>query len=260
MNNSHVVIGNGTVGVATAKVFAIKNFYSRSEKTVEFGDLYSFEFLWICLPTPVTELGYYDMSIVEGFLEEFYKTLKDDVVAPIIVIRSTVRPGFASEMSKLYPRLRFVSNPEFLSEDTAIEDALHPDIVVIGTDDQFAGDQVEAVYRGRFKLMDLIRTSSVTAELIKLSLNAFFATKVVFANSVYNYAQRLGADYKMVSRIINRHKWGSKNHFEIFHKGGRGAGGKCLKKDISAMAHHSEQPFFRIVDEVNKELLEKSKK
>jgi len=257
MDNS-VVLGWGTVGQATAQSFGIKNYYSRSSKTVELTDILKFEYVFICLPTPVSAIGYYDTSAIETVLDEVFKNGSQG--ESIFIIRSTVYPGFNKKLQEKYKYLKFVSNPEFLSEDTAIEDANHPDFVIVGSEDLDARAKVVALYRGRFKSFSLVETDSVTAEMIKLSLNSFFAMKVVFANEIYDYAEKVGAKYHLIQEMFEKHRWGSKNHFTVIHKGGRGAGGKCLNKDIEAMSHHSESPLFRSVDTINKELLAISKK
>ena len=154
-----------------------------------------------------------------------------------------------------------MSNPEFLSEDTWEQDAIQPSIIVIGCDDPKYREQVLGLYQGRFKYCKPFVTDSATAELLKLAFNSFFVTKIIFANELYDYTQKTKANYETIRQALEAHPWGSKNHFQAFHKNGRGAGGKCLRKDVEALAYlvgHSA--FFDIIHYQNEKLLKESNK
>lgn len=265
MDNA-VIIGNGTVGKATAHAFGIKEYMSRTDFNVSWGSIRRKKFIFICLPTPTVD-GICQTKDIEDFIG---KILTIDLNAPernvriaesveevdnIFIIRSTVYPGFNKKLQEKFPGHKFVSNPEFLSEDTANYDAAHPDLVLIGSDNAEARDVVRGLYEARFKAIPMVITDATTAELIKLSLNTFFATKVVFANQIYDFAQKVGANYETVKKVLTTHPWGSKNHFDIFHKGGRGAGGKCLKKDLEAFTLETNSEFFKMVHYLNEQLL-----
>ncbi len=103
-------------------------------------------------------------------------------------------------------------------------------------------------------------TDSTTAELLKLSINAFFTTKIVFANEIFDYAQKVKANYETIKVALENHPWGSKGHFTIHHKGGRGAGGKCLAKDMDALIEVTGSTLFAAVGGINAALLLKSGK
>lgn len=250
MNNA-CVIGYGTVGKATAKAFGIDHYYSRTEKNIELEQAGNFKYIFICLPTP---------SLADGsvYTVDIIKVIEEIIVNPksensIFIIRSTVPPGFNRELQRGFGIDRFVSNPEFLNEDTAFEDAKNPDLIVIGADNPEYAKQVEAIYVSRFRYRNLILTNSVTAELIKYGLNTFFATKVMFANELYDYAQKINANYEIVKEALQTHKWGSQNHFTIHYKGKRGLHGKCLPKDTKAFAKLTRSPFFTMLVALNKQ-------
>ena len=80
------------------------------------------------------------------------------------------------------------SNPEFLREGDAIQDFLHPERVLIGTEDEQAFTLLEDLYRpivsGRAGVqpeVPFLNMSPATAELAKYASNAFLATKISFA-------------------------------------------------------------------------------
>jgi UDPglucose 6-dehydrogenase len=251
MNNA-CIIGYGVVGRATAEAFGIKKYYSRSESNITFDEARECKYVFICLPTNV-EKGKYVTKDIEEIIE------KVGTKENIIILRSTIYPGFTKSIQERLG-INIVFNPEFLSEDTAIEDAKHPDIIVIGSEDTAIALDVAAMYAGRFKYIKTVITDSTTAEFIKIGLNGFFTTKVIFANTMYNYAQQTGANYETFKSVLEDHRWGSKNHFQIFHKGGRGAGGKCLRKDMVALRNHSNGTLFMAVDDLNRVLLAQNNK
>lgn len=256
--NNMCVIGWGTVGRATAKTFTIDRYYSRSSQTITLEEAAKSDVIFICLPTPVNQKGEYQTHAIEdliGKLSAYY-----EFGYATVVIRSTVYPGFARHLQRTFGLKQVVSNPEFLSEDTWEEDALKPQLVVIGSDDPESREKIKGLYQGRFKYNEPIVTDSVTAELLKLTFNAFFTTKVVFANAIASYAGKLGANYETIKQTLLAHPWGSKHHFTVFDKGGNGAGGKCLRKDIKALSHYSKQPLFETIMSINEELLIKSGK
>lgn len=258
MNQKMCVIGWGTVGKATAKTFGITNYYSRSEKNITLEEAAACGYIFICLPTPVDSQGTYYVDDIIALIEKLavFPAYKN----AIVVLRSTVNPGFNQYLQRTLGVDNIVSNPEFLSEDTWEEDAIRPDLVVIGADKPELREKVQGLYSGRFKYNTPLVTDSVTAEMIKITLNGFFTTKVVFANAIYDYAQKTGANYETIKGVLQAHPWGSKNHFTIFHKGGRGAGGKCLGKDMAALANYVDRPLFHLINLENEALLQKSEK
>lgn len=257
MNNA-AVIGHGTVGKATITTFNIKKYYSRSDSNITLEEIAQCDFIFICLPTPVDKEGKYVTKDITEIIKKLSKF--PSFKSATVIIRSTVYPGYSRYLQSTLGIRNIVSNPEFLSEDTWKEDAIKPQLVVIGGDNPEIREKVKGLYQGRFKYNEPIVTDSVTAELLKLTFNAFFVTKIVFANAIYDYAQKVQANYETLRKVLEVHPWGSKNHFRVFDKGGRGASGKCLKKDINAMAHYSKDVLFNTIFMLNESLLETSKK
>lgn len=236
-----VVIGFGVVGQATAKLFGINKHYDIDETktncTLEEakGSRYNF----ICLPT-ATKDGEYELS----GLREVIRTLPTGTIA---IIRSTVSPGFADS----FGTDAVVSNPEFLSEDTAEKDIKYPPFVVIGCKNAKYREEVKALYMNVNKQTKFILTDNITAEAIKLTMNAFFSTKVLFCNQIFDWAQKAGANYEKVREALESHPYGMKNHTKIFYKGQRGVNGKCLPKDLEAFATYTQLPLLGKLVEIN---------
>ncbi|OGO14225.1 MAG: hypothetical protein A2Y53_03725 [Chloroflexi bacterium RBG_16_47_49] len=246
-----VVYGWGTVGRATAKVFGIPHFFSKSESNITLKDAAYKRYHFFCLPTPTVN-GNCDVSHIFGYIKQLEEIPHNQNV---YIIRSTVIPGTARHIMNELGIHSVVSNPEFLSEDTAEEDTRYPDIVVIGGDQFNYVEDVKGIYQSFVKTAKTFTTDSITAETVKYAVNTFYATKVVFANQIFDVAQKIGANYEVIKEIMYNRKWIGKNHLDIWHKGGRGAGGKCLRKDLDAFENYSKSKLLETVKKLNDQYL-----
>ena len=179
----------------------------------------------------------------------------------VVVGKSTVPVGTARDLSvriaEACPSVSLAWNPEFLREGFAVKDTLEPDRRVYGLDDANSGAQlildevyVQALADGRPRLV----MDYETAELVKVSANAFLATKISFINAMAEVCEATGADVSMLADAIGHDaRIGRK-----FLNAGLGFGGGCLPKDIRAfMARAGELgadqalTFLREVDSIN---------
>ena len=124
-----------------------------------------------------------------------------------------------------------MSCPEFLKEGSAVDDFMHPDRVVIGSDpgDDSAADAVEALYEPLGG--EIVRTDVASAEMIKLASNAFLATKISFINEIANVCEATGADVTEVARGMGL----DSRIGASFLRAGLGFGGSCFPKDTTAL-------------------------
>src|SRR5437764_9653085 len=102
---------------------------------------------------------------------------------------------------------------------------MDPDRVVIGAFDEADGDAVEALHAG----IDapIVRADVNSAEMIKLTANAFLVTRISFINEIANVCELVGADVKQVATGIGLdHRLGPH-----FLRAGTGWGGPCFPKD-----------------------------
>ncbi len=98
------------------------------------------------------------------------------------------------------------------------------------------------------------------AEMVKYFSNTFYALKVAFANQMYDLCESLGIEYEKVKQAAAADKWIEPMHLQIFHKGYRGYGGKCLTKDIQALIQLAQENGLQLslheqVEKYNSELL-----
>jgi len=195
------------------------------------------EFVFLCVPTPQGDDGSADLSYVEEAAAQIGPVLRPE---SIVINKSTVPVGSTRVVERALGRddVVVVSNPEFLREGSAVHDCLHPDRIVIGTEDQAAAIRVASVYE---KVQaPLIVTDPSSAETIKYACNAFLATKVSFVNAVANLCEAVGADVRdVVLGMGYDHRIG----FE-FLKPGPGWGGSCFPKDSRALVRIAESAGY----------------
>jgi UDPglucose 6-dehydrogenase len=247
------IIGYGMVGKAMAEVFSIEKHFDvvADKSNISLEEASHCKLVFICLPTPVDKDGNYLTQDIKNIIRQ----IEDFQTGCIYVIRSTVFPGFARALQEEMGINRIVSNPEFLSEATAVEDVKNPPFIVIGGFEGQYREHVRAFYESRIKSATVIETDNTTAEMAKLTLNAYFATKVIFANQADDGCRLVGANYETVKKIVSSHPYGPKNHFDVWFKGKRGVGGHCLPKDSLAFALYAHSDLVKKVIELNEKYI-----
>jgi len=128
-----------------------------------------------------------------------------------------------------------LSNPEFLSEGTAINDLENPDRILIGGDDPKAIEKLVEIYLNWVPRERILKTNLWSSELSKLIANAFLAQRISSINSVSALCESTGADVKEVARAIGM----DKRIGNQFINTGPGFGGSCFKKDILNLVYIS---------------------
>lgn len=184
--------------------------------------------VFLCVPTPQDEDGSADLSYIEAAAAEIAPVLRPGAV---VVNKSTVPVGSARVVELVLQRddVKVVSNPEFLREGTAVHDFLHPDRVVIGSDDPDAARTVAAVYEPLDT--EIILTDAASAETIKYAANGFLAMKISFVNAIAALCEAVGADvHAVVEGIGSDQRIG-----RAFLRPGPGWGGSCFPKDSRAL-------------------------
>lgn len=247
------ILGNGMVGSTLASWFTEALVFDvdpkrRKNSLEEINQ--AAEIVFIAVPTPYQ--GKFDLSYVED-------AIKSLAPGKTIVIKSTVLPGTTEGLQKKHADQAFLFNPEFLTEKTALNDFLHPVMQLVGFTTK-SKKLAPAVLKMLPKAKISKVMSSQQAEAVKYFRNCFYATKVIFANQFYDYCQANSLSYDAIKDIVRHDPMVGENHLEIFHQGGRGAGGKCLPKDLAALMDVSQLPLLKKVHQINQEYLSLSKK
>jgi len=206
------------------------------------------DIIFSCVGTPENKDGSLNLSHVFEAAREALSLCKDEVV---YVQKSTVPVGTGHKIVDLFSAshksVGYVSNPEFLREGTSIVDSLYFDRIVLGGESMVAIQKVENIYKGLEDKRDHIasksgvkrvnrkglyfRTGLQSAELIKVTANAFLSLKISFANSIAKLSDAVGADIVEVMDAV-----GSDGRIgRDFLNAGRGYGGGCFPKDVDGL-------------------------
>ena len=218
------------------------------------------DFVFLCVPTPQGPDGAAELGYLEAAVREIGPRL---LAGTIVVNKSTVPTGSAALVERTVGRsdIGVASNPEFLREGSAIHDFLHPDRVVIGSDDPAVAKRVGELYAGM--AAPVLITDPASAETVKYASNAFLATKLSFTNAIAAVCEAVGADVTDVLAGVGY----DRRIGNEFMKPGPGWGGSCLPKDTRALLAVAEaagydfsllrgvlaandEQFARIVDKV----------
>jgi UDPglucose 6-dehydrogenase len=208
------------------------------------------KFTLICVPTPVTEDGHCNTSIVEecvNWIESEY-----------IIIRSTIEPGTTERLRKLTNK-KIIFQPEYIGETVShpLLDHKMQNFIILGGPIEETSVIAEMYKRFYHSEIRFYFTSSTCAELTKYMENSFFAVKVTFCNEFFSIAKAFGVDYNELRETWLADPRINRDHTFVY-KNSRGYSGRCLPKDLSAIIAVSNdkgfQPqFLESMMEINKE-------
>jgi UDPglucose 6-dehydrogenase len=224
-------------------------------EAAEFGDVH-----FVCVGTPqahgsdAADLRYVH-AVIDGLAPHLQR-------GTLVVGKSTVPVGTADQLAARLARQSPVGagaelawNPEFLREGFAVQDTLRPDRLVVGVRSVEADAILRLVYAPILSEgVPYISTDLATAELVKVSANAFLATKISFINAIADVCDAAGADVTTLADAIGYDERIGRR----FLSAGLGFGGGCLPKDIRAFMARGRElgvdqslRFLREVDEIN---------
>jgi len=197
------------------------------------------DIIFLCVGTPQDSDGNANLTAVFSALDAISTTLDHEC---LIVVKSTVPVGSCEKIERALSALikpgfwfEVASNPEFLSQGSALHDALHPTRIILGT----ISSKAEAILKNIYTSFDapIVSVSRESAEMIKYASNSFLALKISYINEVANLCEAVGANILEVSQ-------GMKHDPRIgssFLNAGIGFGGSCLPKDSLAFCTVAKQ-------------------
>ncbi len=185
--------------------------------------------VFVTVDTPPGPSGDADLSRVEAVVAAIPAGTE-----LVMVMKSTVPAGTGRRITRHLRAtgrhgVRYVSNPEFLREGSAVHDVLHPERVVLGADDPAAAEAVAALWAPLGA--PVVQCDVASAEMVKLAANAFLATKISFVNEIANVCDAVGADVATVARGMGL----DSRIGAAFLNPGIGYGGSCFPKDVAAL-------------------------
>ena len=225
--------------------------------TADVGEAAGSDVVFIAVGTPqLAGSDAADLTYVDAAVESLLPHIGEGT---LVAGKSTVPVGTAQRLAdRIAPTgARLAWNPEFLREGFAVEDTLAPDRLVYGVAD---GDdasvaRLDEVYAAIIaRGTDRLVMNFATAELVKVSANAFLATKISFINAMAELSETVGADVTQLADAIGLDARIGRR----FLNAGLGFGGGCLPKDIRAfqaradeLGHGQTLGFLREVDRIN---------
>lgn len=167
-------------------------------------------------------------------------------VPPLLVIRSTLRPGRMDRLNRLveesgHPTTLLI-HPEFTKEGTAVSDFLTPDRIVVGVPrggDALVAEPIRQLYSNT--LAPFLVVDHASAEMIKIGSNAFLATKITFANELARFCQAVGADMAAVRAGLGL----DPRIGPTFLRTGPGFGGSCLPSQVDLLSSMADDLGIR---------------
>ncbi len=162
--------------------------------------------------------------------------------------------------NSLVDSLNIIFSPEFLTEARSFEDFKNQSRIILGDDpetDCAGAKLVKQMFRRAFPQIPIVITKSETAEMVKYFTNCFLATKVIFANQMFEICEAAEIDYdKVVEYALYDNRIGNSHLAVPGPDGDKGYGGHCFPKDLAAMImfanNQSIEPnLLKAVEETN---------
>ena len=230
------IIGYGYVGKAMKKFF--ENHYElviydppAGYKTTK-DEVNECDVTFVCVPTPKSEDGSCDISIVEESVRW--------VDTELIIIKSTVEVGTTKRLSKKFNK-DLVFSPEYIGESTYWtpfkfhQNMKETPFYTFGGNKETCSKVIDLFLPVTGPCKRYITTDCTSAEMAKYMENAFYATKIAFCNELYDICKASGVDWHEVRELWLADPRINPMHTAVF-KEKRGFGGKCLPKDTLALS------------------------
>ena len=239
------VVGCGFVGGALFECFKNKNqnivAYDKYKNIGSIKGVINSDIIFLCLPTLFNEETQdYDTQALEETCDILSKVNYQNAV----IIKSTVTPGTCQHYAEKY-KLNIIHNPEFLTASTALKDFENQKHIVLGPTSNVNPSMVDKIVAFYQKLFDSAYVSTCTSmesEVMKLTCNCFYATKVQFFNEIYALMNQNQESYNKVIELCLRNGWIHPMHTQVPGTDGKlSYGGMCFPKDTRALCAYMEK-------------------
>ena len=241
------IVGNGYVGQATAllecddlEVLAYDTDKSKcNPPNLKLEDLRSCDYLFVCVPTPMTERGEPVTDIVEDCVANLLLMGYDK---SRIILKSTVPVGTSERLGVMFM-------PEFLTEGKWKEDFINHKNWILGTNerDEKIRDDIYEIFSLAYQAGKITHSPNILfcttqeAELIKYVRNCFLATKVSFFNEINEFCLKNSISFDKVRELACLDSRVGCSHTNVPGPDGQaGFGGTCFPKDINSLLHQMD--------------------
>lgn len=225
----------------------LKNKELELEFDSDFNKLSESDVIYVIVPTPSLDSGYFSNDYVISALELIGAALSKSAKNQEVVVVSTVMPGSTrgilseslhKNIQKDYRKnKKILYSPEFIALGSVIHNLRHPDIILVGAENiQDAVRHVEITTSIAENSPEVKLLGIEEAELVKLAINTFITMKITFANFIGEIARNsLNIDGAKVCESIGKDsRIGGK-----YLSPGLGFGGPCFPRDNRAFSAYS---------------------
>lgn len=261
------VIGHGTLGKAVTNGLKLNAYKWWSKDpavpTTRLPNVVEAKAVFVCVPTPVGPDGY-DLNAIEDALSYLINEDYDGIVIMMSTIGVFDHRDLAAWSKDQGAKFHLFVSPEFLTERNAKDELYYSKVVHYGPWVNAALDRkVQAALRApRLMNVKCVRMSAMECALLKTCRNAVLTQKLLAANLAYLEARGVGISPKKAQELVNEIFKDPRLHTEVrYHKVGNhlgtyGVEGKCLPKDLQAMAFSSRgfQSYYEELVRVNQRL------
>lgn len=223
-----------------------KNYAARKiDYTTDYESAYKdADAIFIGVGTPEQADGSANLSYIATVARQIAESIEKDC---LVVVKSTVPIGTNDKVEQFIQdflvkdvKVEVASNPEFLAQGSAVQDTLHAERIIIGTESEWAEELLMNLYEP-FGL-PIVSVNRRSAEMIKYASNDFLALKISYMNDIANLCELIGADIQDVARGMSfDDRIGSK-----FLNAGIGYGGSCFPKDTKALEYLARQNGYEL--------------
>ena len=214
--------------------------------------------IFVGVGTPEQPDGSADLTYIATVARQIAETIEKDC---LVVVKSTVPVGTNDKVEQFIHdflprhgdsytgngagfgkkiRVEVSSNPEFLAQGSAVDDMLHADRIVIGTESKWAEERLMKIY-APFNI-PIVSVSRRSAEMIKYAANNFLALKISYMNDIANLCELVGANIEDVAKGMSF----DKRIGNRFLNAGIGYGGSCFPKDTKALEYLAKQHGYSL--------------
>ena len=234
------VIGLGFVGSSIFRSLQLKSCnvkgYDKYKDSDSYLSVIDSDIIFLALPTIFDEnIQQYDKSCIM----EVCTDLQKDKFKGLVVIKSTVEPKTTNNLSDLFPNLKFIHNPEFLTAATAFEDFHNQTHIVLGKSKNILDDDLQMLkefYMHYYPKAEISLCTSNESESMKSFVNCFYAVKIQFFNELYALCKKTGNNYNTIRDLMLKNGWINPMHTNVPGTDGKiSYGGYCFPKDTNAL-------------------------
>jgi len=230
------IIGFGFVGQAIGWAHRHDDLVIRDPKRKDSAEITEFvgcDAIFVCVPTPSTDDGRCDSSILEQTLKELLFIVINNQLP--IICKSTAPPSVYARLQKQYPNI--VHCPEFLTAANATIDYANADSCILGGDYEWAVKARTVIQHGRPMVHEKFTIVPIkVAALHKYLMNSYLAARVSFMNDFKKLADAVEVEWDDLAYLAKHDGRIGYSHLDVPGPDGQyGWGGACFPKDVAAI-------------------------